>query len=142
MLYFPQVGHLFIPGSTTKELMLLVDSCETINESMVQLIFQVCIVMPSILSPSGNTPSLTTLQILVLVKTFIMASKGAADEFLAAKMRSIKEDKKTEGQGKPAAHELKGGNQGQDFIQCFGLKTEVTYYHEMGIVTKLRMIGM
>ena len=180
---FFQVGHLFIPGSSTKELMLLVDACETINESMVQLIFQVSIILASNLDPTGTSQPITTLQILVLVKTFIMASKGPAEDFLAAKMRRLKnnqgskeekeatteepgtkdktlakksdkgcERKQTKGKneetpsdkeqddqdGKAVRHEP---DPNKTFNQCHCIKTEVEYYHEMGIGKKLRMIG-
>ena len=141
-IVYIQVGHLFIPGYSTKELMLLVDSCETISESTIQLVFQVTIMVPSILNPSGGTP-ITTLQILVLVKAFIMASKGAAEEFLAAKMKRMKEDGlKIEGTGRATETDHEPvNNQGQTFTQCFCLKTEVAYYHQMGIGKKLLLIG-
>ena len=163
--------------------MLLVDTCETINESMVQLIFQVSIILASNLDPTGASQPITTLQILVLVKTFIMASKGPAEDFLAAKMRRLKnnqgskeekeatteepgtkdktlakksdkgcERKQTKGKneetpsdkeqddqdGKAVRHEP---DPNKTFNQCHCIKTEVEYYHEMGIGKKLRMIG-
>ena len=120
--------------------MLLVDACETINESMVQLIFQVSIILASNLDPTGISQPITTLQYLVLVKTFIMASKGPAEDFLAAKMRRLKHDHKDQDDqgGKAARHEP---DPNQSFNQCHCIKTEVEYYHEMGIGKKLRMIG-
>ena len=119
--------------------MLLVDTCETINESMVQLIFQVSIVMPSILIPSRGAP-LTTLQILVLVKTFIMASKGPAEEYIAAKMKRMKEDNQRIGTD-PRTEMETVKNESQGFTQCFCLTTDVESYHEMGIGRKLRLLG-
>jgi len=121
--------------------MLLVDSCKIISGSTIQLVFQVSIVMPSILNPSSGTP-ITTLQILVLVKAFIMASKGAAEEYLAAKMRQVKEEGlKIEATGRTETDHEPVNNQSQTFTQCFSLKTEVEYYHQMGIGKKLLLIG-
>merc|ERR1712051_835309 len=107
---------------------------------MVQLIFQVSIILASNLDPTGTSQPITTLQYLVLVKTFIMASKGPAEDFLAAKMRRLKNDHKDQDDqgGKAARHEP---DPNQSFKQCLCIKTEVEYYHEMGIGKKLRMIG-
>ena len=118
------------------------DTCETISESTIQLVFQVSIVMPSILNPSSDTP-ITTLQILVLARTLIMASKGPAEEFLAAKMKMLKhEDKKNETERVSSRTDRDTvKNQSQGFTQCFCLKTDVAHYHEMGIGRKIRLIS-
>ena len=83
---------------------------------------------------------LTTLQILVLVKTFIMASKGPAEEYIAAKMKRMKEDNQRIGTD-PRTEMETVKNESQGFTQCFCLTTDVESYHEMGIGRKLRLLG-
>ena len=82
-----QIGHLFIQGSHTKELMILMTTCETINESMVQLIFQLIIIMTG-----DANKRITTYQIMVVSFSFFMASKGPAEDYWAARMKREKKE--------------------------------------------------
>ena len=69
--------------------MLAVDTRETINESMVQLVFQLVIIFTS-----DRSKPLSTLQILVTTWSLLMASKGPAEDFLATRMkRHMKESR-------------------------------------------------
>ena len=82
-----QIGSIFIHGPRTKELMILVDACETINESMIQLIFQTVFILTSM-----HSEPITTTQYLVLATSLVMASKGPAEAFLAAKLKRLSVD--------------------------------------------------
>ena len=67
--------------------MILVDACETINESMIQLIFQTVFILTS-----KHSEPITTTQYLVLATSLVMASKGPAEAFLAAKLKRLSVD--------------------------------------------------
>ena len=83
-----QIGHLFIQGPNTKELMISLDICETINESIVQLVFQLGIIM----SRDQSKP-VSKLQIMVVTWSLLMASKGPAEDFLATRMKRLMKEK-------------------------------------------------
>ena len=68
--------------------MISVDTCETINEAMIQLVFQLVIIMSS--DPSKPT---SKLQIMVVTWSLIMASKGPAEEFLSKRMKRRMKEK-------------------------------------------------
>lgn len=158
-----QIGHLFIHGPRTKELMILVDTCETINESMIQLIFQTVVVLTTM----HNEP-ITTIQKLVLVNSLFMASKGPAEAFLASKMkRSWKRmdvEEKEDGKNKSDIHQEPANKSGINTDSEVGLldntstkgddkhknktvkgagcmKTDAKCYHEMNICQKLPLLG-
>ena len=80
---FPQLGFLFHQGPKTAEMNLLVDTCETINESILQLVLQVGIILQS-----GSFSGTSWLQYIIITKSLIMASKGPAQEFIASSMTS------------------------------------------------------
>ena len=69
---------------------LLINTCETINEAMIQLILQVVIIFSS-----GANTDISRLQWLSLAKSLLLASKGPAEEFLAAGIRRVKERDET-----------------------------------------------
>ena len=143
------------------------DTCETINESMIQVIFQLSIILATMHSKPP-----TTLQILVVTISLLMASKGPAEDFLASKMRRLKQGKidiKDEGVGEKmimkelhvkqeekgnatddeAVHteEKEKGSSNEEAVSkhsigsCFCLTTKIEYYHEMDFFEKLPMIG-
>ena len=87
MLLF-QIGHLFIQGPNTKELMISVDTCEAINESIVQLVFQLGIIMSS-----DQSKPVSKLQIMVVTWSLLMASKGPAEDFLATRLKRLMKEK-------------------------------------------------
>jgi hypothetical protein len=80
---FLQIGHLYHQGPKTAELNILVDTCETINESMIQLVLQIVIILHS----NNSLTDIGWLQWLVILKSLIMASKGPAEDFLSAKWK-------------------------------------------------------
>ena len=67
--------------------MILVTTCESINESMVQLIFQLIIIMTR--EPNEQ---ITMLQVMVVSWSLFMASKGPAEDFWAARMKREKRE--------------------------------------------------
>ena len=69
-----------------------------------------------------------------------MASKGPAEEYIAAKMKRMKEDNQRIGTD-PRTEMETVKNESQGFTQCFCLTTDVESYHEMGIGRKLRLLG-
>ena len=83
-----QIGHLFIQGPNTTDLMITVDTCETINESMIQLVFQLVIIMAS-----DQSKPISKLQIMVVIWSLLMASKGPAEDFLATTMKRLMKEK-------------------------------------------------
>ena len=83
-----QIGHLFIQGPNTKDLMISVDTCETINESIVQLVFQLVIIMSS-----DQSKPVSKLQIMVVTWSLLMASKGPAEDFLATRLKRLMKEK-------------------------------------------------
>ena len=87
-MYLFQIGHLFIQGPNTKDLMISVDTCETINESIVQLVFQLVIIMSS-----DQSKPVSKLQIMVVTWSLLMASKGPAEDFLATRMKRLMKEK-------------------------------------------------
>ena len=147
--------------------MILVDTCETINESMVQVIFQLCVILATL-----HSKPITTLQILVVTISLLMASKGPAEDFLASKMRRLKQGNiNVDGEGvgdKLIMKELPVKQEDKDiatdgeavqaeeiqeepvneevesrhFVTCFCLTTKINDYHEMDFPEKLPMIGM
>ena len=143
--------------------MILVDTCETINESTIQVIFQLCVILATL-----HSKPITTLQILVVTISLLMASKGPAEDFLASKMRRLKRGKVNEGVGeKLIMKELRVKQENKDIftdgeavqaeeiqeehvneevesrhlVTCFCLKTKIEDYHEMDFPEKLPMIG-
>ena len=146
--------------------MILVDTCETINESMVQVIFQLCVILATL-----HSKPITTLQILVVTISLLMASKGPAEDFLASKMRRLKQGNiNVDGEGvvdKLIMKELPVKQEDKDIatdgeavqaeeiqeepvneevesrhlVTCFCLTTEIEDYHEMDFPEKLPMIG-
>ena len=102
-----QIGHLFIQGPNTKELMISVDTCETINESIVQLVFQLGIIMSS-----DQSKPVSKLQIMVVTWSLLMASKGPAEDFLATRMKRLV--KKKEGVSKGVKVDANGHNDTED----------------------------
>ena len=154
-----QIGHLFIHGPRTRELMILVDTCETVNESMIQLLFQTVV----ILTTMHNEP-ITTIQRLALVTSLFMASKGPAEAFLASKMKRLRKrmdvEEKADDQNKPDIHQEPTNSNPEDVqldntseeradknknrtIKIFGCRrTNIKCYHEMDFFCqKLPMIG-
>ena len=147
--------------------MILVDTCETINESMVQVIFQLCVILATL-----HSKPITTLQILVVTISLLMASKGPAEDFLASKMRRLKQGNiNVDGEGvgeKLIMKDLRVEQENKDIftdgeavqaeeiqeepvneeiesrhlVTCFCLKTKIEDYHEMDFPEKLPMIGM
>ena len=87
MLLF-QIGHLFIQGPNSKDLMISVDTCETINESIIQLVFQLVIIMTS-----DQSKRVSKLQIMVVTWSLLMASKGPAEDFLATRLKRLMKEK-------------------------------------------------
>ena len=150
-----QIGHLFIQGSHTKELMILVTTCETINESMVQLIFQLIIIM------TGDAKNrITTYQIMVVSFSFFMASKGPAEDYWAARMkREKKEAEETLDMNKPEIQNIEVANasrnsgdesisvaennesgseeaQGEDCVRSDNEKVELKHYHDLDFLSE------
>ena len=149
--------------------MILVDTCETINESMIQVIFQLCIILATM-----HSKPITTLQILVVTISLLMASKGPAEDFLASKMRRLKQkqgkdnvdaegtgdklivkelllkpkdtDVATDGeavQTEEIQEELVNEEvESRHLVTCLCLTTKINDYHEMDFPEKLPMIGM
>ena len=146
--------------------MILEDTCETINESMIQVIFQLCVILATM-----HSKPITTLQILVVTISLLMASKGPAEDFLASKMRRLKQGKvnvdgehvgdklimkellikpkdtdvATDGeavQTEEIQEELVNEEvESRHLVTCFCLTTKINDYHEMDFPEKLPMIG-
>ena len=143
--------------------MILVDTCETINESMIQLIFQTVFILTS----KHNEP-ITTTQYLVLATSLVMASKGPAEAFLAAKLKRLSGDgsiarqeeqmDKIKTSNEPVAYTDEDDNkEGQKIlleqatkevddkeasISCFEIKPNGQGYHELEFFKqKLPLIG-
>ena len=146
--------------------MILVDTCETINESTIQVIFQLCVILATL-----HSKPITTLQILVVAISLLMASKGPAEDFLASKMRRLKQGNiNVDGEGvgeKLIMKDLRVKQENKDIftdgeavqaeeiqeepvneevesrhlVTCFCLTTEIEDYHEMDFPEKLPMIG-
>ena len=131
--------------------MLAVDTCETINESMVQLVFQLVIIFTS-----DRSKPLSTLQILVTTWSLLMASKGPAEDFLATRMkRHMKEsraiaeksldlDKEDNDTTNMISFQKTSRNQpgkGANDVKTKKSETEVQYYHQLGFGKKVPLLG-
>ena len=143
----------------------MVDTCETINESMIQVIFQLSIILATL-----HSKPITTLQILVVTISLLMASKGPAEDFLASKMRRLKQkqgkvnvdgehvgdklimkelltkpkdkDVATDGEAVQIQEELVNEEvESRHLVTCLCLTTKINDYHEMDFPEKLPMIG-
>ena len=149
--------------------MILVDACETINESMIQLIFQSFVILTTL-----HEEPTSTLQKLTIATSLFMASKGPAEEFLAAKVRRLHEaaeereaEAKSEETGRLLGAETKitdnvaankkdrnlehvismteaenACSKSNSVALCFCIETKNLFYHEMDFFTqKLPLIG-